>query len=228
MNFVVIEGLDGSGKSTQLKMLKSYCEEKNIDYKYLHFPRTDSEIYGELISKFLRGEFADINTVNPYLIALIYAGDRENAKRIIKGWINNNYLVIVDRYVYSNIAFQCAKLNTDKEILELSNWIKHLEYEYHKIPKPDLSIFLNVPFDFTKRNLENQREGDDREYLKGKEDIHEKDLDFQKKVQDIYLMEAKNEKHLQIIDCFDENKEILEPDEIFKKIITTFKDNNIF
>ncbi|MEA3318013.1 MAG: dTMP kinase [Bacteroidota bacterium] len=228
MNFVVIEGLDGSGKSTQLKMLKTYCEEKNIAYKYLHFPRTDSEIYGDLISKFLRGELGDNNTVNPYLIALIYAGDRENARKTIRGWINNNYLVIVDRYVYSNIAFQCAKLNNKKEIAELSTWIKHLEYEYFKIPKPNLNIFLNVPFNFTKKNLENQREGDDREYLKGKDDIHEKDLDFQKKVQDIYLNEAKDENHLQIIDCFDKNEEILDPNEIFDKLINSLIKNKIF
>ncbi|MDA3780099.1 MAG: dTMP kinase [Bacteroidales bacterium] len=228
MNFVVIEGLDGSGKSTQLKMLKTYCDEKNIAYKYLHFPRTESEIYGDLISKFLRGELGDINTVNPYLIALIYAGDRENAKKTIRAWINNNYLVIVDRYVYSNIAFQCAKLNNQEEISKLSEWIKQLEYEYFKIPKPDLNIFLNVPLDFTKKILETHREGDDREYLNGKDDIHEKDLDFQRKVQDIYLTEAKNEKKLQIINCFEKEGDILKPKEIFREIIKTLKNNKIF
>ena len=88
MKFVVIEGLDGSGKSTQLKKLKAYLEDKEIKYKYLHFPRTDSPFFGELIAKFLRGELGDIDKVNPYLVALIYAGDRNDSKQQIEKWLS--------------------------------------------------------------------------------------------------------------------------------------------
>ena len=87
MKFVVIEGLDGSGKSTQLKKLRAYLTENKIDYEYLHFPRTDSRIFGDLVARFLRGELGDIDTVNPYLIALIYAGDRNDAKEMINSMI---------------------------------------------------------------------------------------------------------------------------------------------
>lgn len=227
MSFIVIEGLDGSGKSTQLKMLKKYLEDNKIDYEYLHFPRTDSRIYGDLIARFLRGELGDINTVNPYLIALIYAGDRNDAKDKINQWVSEKKLVIVDRYVYSNIAFQCAKLNSEGDIEKLSEWIKDLEYNYFKIPQPALNIFLNVPFEFTRKNLTNQRSGDDRNYLNGKEDIHEKDIDFQDRVRNIYLREVKKDQHLKIINCANEQGEMSEAKDIFAKIIDQLKIDNI-
>lgn len=223
MKFIVIEGLDGSGKSTQLKMLRSYLESNHINYEYLHFPRTDSPIYGDLISKFLRGELGDINTVNPYLIALIYAGDRNDAKEMLNNWLAEDKLVIVDRYVYSNIAFQCAKLSNENEIEKLTDWILELEYNYFKIPKPDLSIFLNVPFEFTKKNLSENREGEDRDYLKGKDDIHEKDIDFQDKVRNVYLREVKKDKNLKIINCTTEKGQMADADTIFNKIIELIK-----
>ncbi|MCK5168324.1 MAG: dTMP kinase [Bacteroidales bacterium] len=227
MKFIVIEGLDGSGKSTQLKMLRSYLESHKIDYEYLHFPRTDSRIYGDLIARFLRGELGDINTVNPYLIALIYAGDRNDAKDKINQWLSEEKLVIVDRYVYSNIAFQCAKLNNQEEIEKLSEWIKDLEYNYFKIPVPELNIFLNVPFEFTKKNLTKQRAGDDRGYLNGKEDIHEKDIDFQDKVRNVYLHEVKKDQHLKIINCANEQGKMSESGDVFSKIIELLKSDNI-
>ncbi len=219
MRFVNIEGLDGSGKSTQIKLISEYLENNNIKYKYLHFPRTNSPIYGELVAKFLRGELGDINTVNPYLIALIYAGDRNDAKELINEWISENYLVVIDRYVYSNIAFQCAKLRKEEEIEKLSDWIKYLEFEYHKIPKPDISLYLDVPFEFTKQKLNKSREGDDRNYLQGKEDIHEKDLSFQEKVRAIYLREIEKEPNFERINCTDEEGKILSPEKIRDQII---------
>lgn len=221
--FIVIEGLDGSGKSTQINLLKKYLEKQNIKYKYLHFPRTNSEIYGELVAKFLRGELGDINSVSPYLVSLIYAGDRDNAKTLINNWLSDNYIVIVDRYVNSNIAFQCAKLTNDEEKNKLRKWINHLEYEYFKIPKPNLSIFVNVPFNFTSQKLSEQRTGDDREYLKGKKDIHEQSIDFQYNVKEEYLKLVNSDPDFKLIDCSKDENTILSPDEIFRKIISVLK-----
>jgi dTMP kinase len=220
MNFVVIEGLDGSGKSTQIKLLRDFLSQKKINYKYLHFPRTDAPVYGELIARFLRGDLGDIQSVDPYLVALLYAGDRNDAGNLIRQWLDEGYFVLLDRYVNSNIAFQCAKLKDEGEQEKLKEWIIQLEYAIHEIPVPDLNIFLNVPFVFTEQQLLSERAGSERNYLNGKTDIHEADLDFQKRVREIYLSltDSAGGKY-RILDCSSEKDKILSPDEIFHKII---------
>lgn len=220
MQFVNIEGLDGSGKSTQIKLLQRYFQEHQIPYQYIHFPRTDSPVYGELIAKFLRGDLGKMDTVDPYLIALLYAGDRNDAKSRINEWLNQDYLVLIDRYVYSNIAFQCAKLKDETEIKRLSDWIKYVEYEYFRIPKPDVEIFLDVPGGFTRKNLSKTRKGSDREYLQGKEDIHEKDFNFQEQVRSIYHRELEKEQNFHLIKCYNEQEQMYDPETIKGKILT--------
>lgn len=227
MKFIVIEGLDGAGKSTQIELLQNYFHKNGFQHKYLHFPRTDSPIFGELVARFLRGDLGNISEVNPYLVAMIYAGDRENASIKINNWINKKNYVLVDRYVYSNIAFQCAKIVDKNEKLKLNKWINSLEFQYYKIPKPDVSIFLDVPFSFTKSKLEKDRIGDNRDYLNGKKDIHEENMDFQNHVRVEYLNLINSEKKFFKIDCNDENKNMLSPNAIFEKIIEVLTKNNI-
>lgn len=219
MGFIVIEGLDGAGKSTQVDLLTQYLSSKNKNFEYIHFPTMNSKIFGDLVARFLRGEFGGLNEVNPYLVALLFAGDRFNLSSTINEWLNNGKTVINDRYVYSNIGFQCAKLQSENEQNELFNWILDLEYNYFKIPKPDLSIFLDVPFEFTKKRLEENRNGSDREYLKGKTDIHEADLNFQDSVKKTYLRAIEKDDNFIRIDCANENGIILEAKIISEKII---------
>jgi len=218
-NFVAIEGLDGCGKSTQITLLTRYLDLNGIKYKYLHFPRTNAPIYGEMISRFLRGEFGDVESVDPYLVALLYAGDRENAKHIIQDYLSRNYLVIVDRYVYSNIAFQCAKADTLIEKERLKKWIMELEYGYNKIPSPIISIFLHVPFEFIVNKLNDKRSGLDRTYLKGKEDIHESSTELQKNVETEYLRLVNLYQDFYIVNCGTKNNEMMPPEEISCEII---------
>ncbi len=226
MSFAVIEGLDGSGKSTQIKLLRNYLEEKQIPYKYLHFPRTDTPVYGELVARFLRGELGKINEVNPYLVALIYAGDRNDAKNMLVKWIHEGYFVLVDRFVISNIAFQCAKLDNQEERKKLKSWILRLEYNYNHLPVPDINLFLDVPFQFTRSQLSGERQGDDREYLEGARDIHEENLEFQNKVREVYLS-MKGDKGFKVLPCFDDQGSILSPEKIFTKIKKSLFENEI-
>ncbi len=216
--FMVIEGLDGSGKSTQIERMLQYLDHEGIRHQYLHFPRTDDGYYGELIARFLRGDLGPLESVHPYLVALIYAGNRNDAGETIASWLAEGITVVADRYVISNIAFQCAKLETASEKEALRDWILEFEYTYHKIPRPDMNIFLDVPFQFTMQKLKGERRGEDRDYLNGKADIHEQDLDFQKKVRQEYIELSVSEPTLRVINCSDSRGKMLSPDEIFTSI----------
>jgi dTMP kinase len=220
MRFAVIEGLDGSGKSTQLKLLKEYLDTRSIRYQYLHFPRLEEGYYGKLIARFLRGEMGANQQVDPYLVALIFAGDRADAAQMIRNWMEEGTLVIVDRYVYSNIAFQCAKLRDPLEQEHLMKWILEFEFEYHRIPRPDLNLYLHVPLEFTRRQLTGSRDGEDRHYLKGEKDIHEESLDFQERVRQVYLTLQQQVDDLVMVDCMDRDGAMLSPRSISEKIIT--------
>ena len=224
MKLFVIEGVDGAGKSTQIKMLRDFFSKKGYSCEYLHFPRTETPYFGELIARFLRGEFGSLNVVDPYLVAMLYAGDRKDASVMISNWLKEGKIVLLDRYTYSNIAYQCAKLQEITVQDKLMNWILSLEFNHFAIPKPDLNIFLDVPFSFTEKKLSNTRTGDDRTYLNGTRDIHEEDLAFQKKVRDIYLRVSRSDDRLVVVDCNNSNGEMLSPFEIFNGIIKIFTD----
>lgn len=221
---IVLEGLDGAGKSTQVKMMRSYLERVSPRVKYIHFPRYDAPVYGDLIGKFLRGGFGSLENVHPQLVALLYAEDRHNAADEMKAAINAGETVLLDRYVYSNIAYQCAKLSDSKEIELLRQWIIDTEYGAFALPKPDLNIFLDVPFEFIRKNLKKDRSKEsDREYLQGSKDINEENILFQQKVRNVYLQQVKRDKTFIAIPCGNEEGEILPPDEIFSKIKAVYE-----
>lgn len=216
--FIVLEGLDGAGKSTQIQKLRTLFAQRGVESEYVHFPRFDAPVYGELIARFLRGEFGEADRVDPYLVALIFAGDRAEAGPQIRQWLAEGKVVILDRFVYSNVGFQCAKLPAGEQRDRLAQWILDLEFGHNNLPRPDLSLFLDVPFSFTERKLAETREGDDREYLQGRRDIHEASLDLQQQVRSVYLAAAAKDPSLRVVDCSDTTGAMDSPDGIFAKI----------
>lgn len=221
--FIVLEGLDGAGKSTQIRMLRQMFDERGIASEYLHFPRFDAPVYGELIARFLRGELGSVEQVDPYLVALLYAGDRADAAPMIRRWLDEGKVVIADRYVFSNIGYQCGKLADADAQRRLRDWILDVEFGYNNLPKPDISLFLDVPFAFTERKLNEQREGDDRNYLQGGRDIHEASLTLQQRVRKVYLDAARECEGLTVVDCGDEKGAMDTPEGIFSKIEEALK-----
>ncbi|MFA5713677.1 MAG: thymidylate kinase [Bacteroidales bacterium] len=216
---IVLEGLDGAGKSTQIKLLGEYFKGEGKEVKYLHFPRYKESLYGDLIARFLRGEFGSKESVHPMLVALLFGEDRRVASHIIKEWLERGSVVILDRYLYSNIAFQCAKIEDSREREELREWIINFEYNQNQIPKATTTLFLDLPISVVAGRLNNLRDGEERSYLKGKRDIHEADIAYQERVRELYLNECQRGSHMIKIDCLSQGGETLPPKEISKKII---------
>ena len=221
--FFIIEGLDGCGKSTQLELLKTLCDKQGVAYKYIHFPMLNQGVYGTLIAEFLRGEFGTLEQVHPKLVALLFAGDRMEHINTINGWLDEGYCVLADRYVYSTIAFQCAKLDDEAEKTRLKEWILDYEFNTNLLPHPDRSFFLNVPFSHVEKSLSNARTGNDRDYLNGKQDIHEASLHFQRNVYNEYCKLLNEQDDLIQIDCFDANGNFLPKEEIHQKIANAIR-----
>lgn len=209
--FVVIEGLDGSGKSTQVARLAEELLRRGESAEYQHFPRFDTPVYGELIARFLRGELGSVESIDPHLVALLFAGDRAAFAPTLRQWLAGGKWVVTDRYVGSNMAYQCAK---SSEPEALRRWILELEYGVNGVPKPDVEIFLDVPWEFTEARLRASREGSDRDYLRGARDIHEESLELQRRVREEYLQGGAHR-----IDCGDSSGEMRSVDSIFNEIM---------
>lgn len=223
--FIVLEGLDGAGKSTQVRMLREYLETVVQSLEYIHFPRYDAPVYGNLISRFLRGDFGSIENVHPQLVALLFAEDRHGAAPFIRESLADGKCVLLDRYVYSNIAYQCAKLRSSEEAENLREWILNTEFGQFDLPRPDLNIFLDVPIGFVEKSLSLHRRGSDRGYLAGGSDIHEADIEFQKRVRAMYLRQASLDSSVRRVDCSDADGAMLPADDIFLKIKALVDEN---
>ena len=215
---IVLEGLDGAGKSTQVKRLKEYLIQRCGALEYIHFPRYDAPVYGDLISRFLRGDFGANDAVPPQLVALLFAEDRHGAVPFMRRALEEGKTVLLDRYVYSNIAYQCAKLSTKEELEQLRDWIFDTEYGAFGLPVPDLNLFLDVPIGFVEQSLSRERSGEDRNYLEGARDIHEASIAFQREVRSMYLAQTQLDRQFLRIDCADANGEMLPPGAIFAKV----------
>ena len=141
---IVIEGIDGSGKATQTKLLVEHLRREHYPVETLDFPQYRANFFGRLARRYLDGEFGPPTAVNPYLASTLYALDRWESSSIIRQWLETGHAVILDRYVESNLIHQAAKVAAAEQA-EFSAWLLTMEYQVLHLPKPDLPIFLHLP-----------------------------------------------------------------------------------
>lgn len=170
---IVIEGTDGSGKSTQFRLLTQAVERRGHEFRRLVFPQYQEES-SALIRMYLAGQFGDSPAdVNAYAASAFYAVDRyASYKKVWGDWYEQGGLVLSDRYTTSNAVHQASK-EPEERRGEFLRWLYEFEYDKLGLPKPDLTIYLDVPTEYTEQLLRS------REAATGtRADIHEKDLNY--------------------------------------------------
>ena len=168
---IVIEGTDGSGKETQSKKLESYYLEKGLNVKRYSFPiyssPTGRMVGGPYLGKSEYGEtyFPETSAgVDPLVSSLYYAADRRyNFLKEIEDEMYNNDVIILDRYITSNMGHQAGKAKTDKERDKILRFIEILEYDLCELPRPDKVVFLHMPFEAAKELRKDRASGDGNE-----------------------------------------------------------------
>jgi dTMP kinase len=194
---IAIEGIDGSGKRTQLDLLGNQLIAGGNRVYATGFPQYDSW-FGKMVGQFLNGELGALEAVDPHFTALLYAGDRFEAKPKIEAALNDGKIVLVDRYIGSNLAHQTARAPAD-ERAEFRRWIEHLEYGIYDLPREDLILYLRVPAAEAQKLVAQKSQ---RSYTEAKQDLLEASLRHLQDAAAIYDQLARSAPWV-TIECFD-------------------------
>lgn len=194
---IVIDGTDGSGKTTQTELLVKKLREHNLSVETIEFPQYNVKSTG-LVEEYLSGKYGAANDVSPRVASMFYAVDRYDASFKMRRWLDEGKIVIANRYVTANMGHQGAKFQNPEERKKFLDWLYELEYEIFKIPKPDLNIILHVPYQIS-QGLSLQRK---REDWAGKtKDIHEENSEHLKAAEQTYLEIANSYPGFVLIEC---------------------------
>ena len=198
---IVIEGTDCSGKATQTELLVKRLKKEKKKCISFSFPDYDTPT-GKVVGGAYLGKpeicasfFDDLTTVDPKVACLYYAADRKYNINKVLDYVKQGYYVVLDRYVTSNLAHQGCKIDDPDERFYMYQWIDKLEYWLLELPKPDITIFLHVPFDFMKELAKNR----------DKIDANEKNPDYLKKAERTYV-ELSQLYNWNIVECVNSNR----------------------
>jgi dTMP kinase len=212
---IAIEGIDGSGKHTQAQLLEHTLVSRGYTLLSTGFPQYDSW-FGRMVGRFLDGEYGPLDTVDPHFSAMLYAGDRFEAKTRLETALNDGRIVLVDRYIASNLAHQVARA-TPENRSEFLRWIEHLEYTVYGLPREDLILYLRVPPSQAQKLVGQKSQ---RAYTSKTHDILEKNLHHLEDAAEMYDMLSRR-KPWATIQCFDANRNSLRlPEDIASEVVS--------
>lgn len=218
---IVLEGIDGSGKRTQLEMLAQACAERGLSCSRYAFPNY-SGFFGKLIARFLNGEFGLLDAVDAHFSALLYAGDRFESKPFLEKDLASGSLILADRYIGSNLAHQGARVSHEKRE-EFLNWLRDLEYGVYSLPGEDLVVYLSIPAHEAQRLVAQKGA---RDYTKLKRDILEANLAHLQTAAEVYESLSRQPNWAKV-ECWDESRLTLRSPEAIHRDVLAAIDSRV-
>jgi dTMP kinase len=194
---IAIEGIDGSGKHTQVELLMNTLRVQGHSVYATGFPQYDSW-FGKMVGQFLNGELGPLENVDPHFTALLYAGDRYEAKPKLEAALSNGQIVLADRYIASNLAHQTARAAPENRAAFVE-WIEHLEYVIYGLPREDLVLYLRVPPAEAQKLVAQKAQ---RSYTSAQKDLQEASLRHLEDAAQMYDSLSKRP-NWNTIECFD-------------------------
>ena len=223
---IVIDGTDGSGKATQVKLLVQTLRNEGRQVKILDFPDYYSNFFGKFIGHCLSEQYYNFVKVHPKIASVLYAADRFETKNKLEQWLKEGNIVIANRYASANQIHQGGKISNTKKREAFIKWLARMEYEVFKIPKPDAVFYLSVPIRVVLKLIAERNKGKGRGYLGKKKakqsDVHEKDVKFLENSRKSALWLAKTQKNWVKIDCVKDGT-LESREEIHKKVYEKVK-----
>ncbi len=219
---IVIDGIDGSGKATQVALLAKRLKKEGINVKTIDFPRYEKNFFGALIGEYLTGKYGDFIAMDPRVASVLYAADRWESSKEIKTWLEEEYVVLADRYVSANQIHQGGKIDDIKKRKEFLKYLDDMEYGVFKIPRPDLTIYLDVPFEVSSEWLKKKILGRKKKYLKGNKDVAEDNLLHLKNSRNSALALEKQHKNWKRIQCC-EGMVCMIPEDVHEEVFKIVK-----
>lgn len=210
---IVIDGTDGSGKATQVALLEARLKKEGHRVKLVDFPEYYNNFFGKFIGHCLTEQYYNFINVHPKIASVLYAADRFESKTQIEGWLAKGYVVLANRYVSANQIHQGGKIANAKKRIAYLEWLDEMEYKVFKIPRPDIVLYLSVPFELSVKMMKERNKTSQRNYLGKKKDVHEVDIEFQKNSRKSALWLSETLKNFIKIDCAPK-KEILSREDI--------------
>jgi dTMP kinase len=218
---IVIDGTDGSGKTTQINLLVKRLKTNGFKVKTIHFPHYDN-FFGGFIGHCLTEQYYNFINVHPKIVSVLYAADRWESSEEIKKYLAEGYVVVLDRYVSANQIHQGGKIKSSKKRANFLKWLDEMEYKVFKIPRPDITLYLSLPLHLVEVLIKERNKKSVRAYAGNKKDVHEVDLEFKKNSIKSAVWLSKFLKNFIKIDCSEEGK-ILSREKIHEKIYEKVK-----
>ncbi len=217
---IVIDGGDGSGKTTQFNLLLEHLQKEEHDVQVKDFPQYGKKSAAS-IEEYLNGVYGSPQEVGPYRGSIFFAVDRYDASFEMRKWLEEGKFVLCNRYVTANLAHQGGKIKDEKEREKYFEWLKDLEYNIFEVPKPDINLFLHVPPHIAVELVDKKGH---RDYIGGEgRDLHEADMQHQLDTEKMYFHLANILPNTFLIKCAPDGK-LLSPEEIHEKIWEVVKE----